>query len=273
MPSRFDRDTAASPVGNGVFDTRIDEGWWIDRGPNGGYMAGCIMQAFLAEVGTASSADEQQYLRSVTTHYLAPPVAGPARVHIVTERSGRLVRFLSARLVQHDKLIATAQAVFGRTNPNSPAFADPTFPGYPQPGEMEHVPDPAGMSEMRSRYEYLHAIGAPWDEPGEAALTGGWIRLREPRPYDAALITAMCDAWHPPVFSRLRDPMGVPTLDLTVHLRSVEAMQRLCPDDWVAVRFRTTTSAEGYLEEDGHIWAPDGTLIAHSRQLSILLAF
>lgn len=268
MTSRFDRDTAAVPAGNGVYDSRIDEGWWIDRGPNGGYLAGCVTQALLAEVNS-----NEYLLRSITVHYLAPPVAGPAQVHVTTERAGRLARFLSARLVQGDKVIAMAQSVFARTNTQSPAFADPSFPGYPQPGEMAHVPDPPGMSEMRNRYEYLHVMGAPWEEPGDAALSGGWIRLREPRPYDAAIITAMCDAWHPPVFSRLRDPMGVPTLDLTVHVRSVAAMQRLRPDDWVAVRFRTSISAEGFVEEDGHIWAPDGTLIAHSRQLAILLAF
>jgi hypothetical protein len=39
----------------------------------------------------------------------------------------------------------------------------------------------------------------------------------------------------------------------------------------VLVRFRTRTSADGFLEEDGQIWAPDGTLIAQSRQLAIVL--
>ena len=32
------------------------------------------------------------------------------------------------------------------------------------------------------------------------------------------------------------------------------------PDDWMAVRFRTTVADEGFLEEDGQLWAPDGTL-------------
>ena len=33
----------------------------------------------------------------------------------------------------------------------------------------------------------------------------------------------------------------------------------------------TTTADEGFLEEDGQLWSPDGTLIAHSRQLGLLL--
>ena len=39
MPSRFDTDTAVTPLGDGVYDARIDAGWWIERGPNGGYIA------------------------------------------------------------------------------------------------------------------------------------------------------------------------------------------------------------------------------------------
>ena len=268
MIPRFDRDTAATPVGEGTYATNVDTGWWVDRGPNGGYLAGIVMQALTSEVN-----DRERHLRSLTVHYLAPPDAGAALVHVRTERIGRLVQYLTATMTQGDRVVARAQAAFGRTNTSSPAFADPSYPGYPTPGEMEYVADPPGLSEIRNRYEYLHVMGAPWDEPGPEAISGGWLRLREPRPYDASLITAMCDAWNPPVYTRLRDDVAVPTIDLTVHLRSVEAMARLRADDWVAVRFRSTVAAEGYLEEDGHIWAPDGTLIAHSRQLAILLAF
>jgi acyl-CoA thioesterase len=114
-------------------------------------------------------------------------------------------------------------------------------------------------------------MGAPWDGPGRIAETGGWIRLAERRPYDAALVAALSDAWYPAIFTRVAKPAGVPTIDLTVHLRSVEALQRMQPDDWMAVRFRTTVAGEGYLEEDGELWSPDGTLVAHSRQLGVLL--
>ena len=125
---------------------------------------------------------------------------------------------------------------------------------------------------MRDRYDYFHVVGAPWDGPSSQAETGGWIRLREPRPYDAALVVALTDAWYPAIFTRVQEPMGVPTIDLTVHIRSVEALQRMRPEDWMAVHFRTTVASEGFLEEDGEIWTPDGTLVAHSRQLGLILA-
>jgi acyl-CoA thioesterase len=42
-------------------------------------------------------------------------------------------------------------------------------------------------------------------------------------------------------------------------------------DPWLLVRFRTRLAAEGYLEEDGEIWDRDGRLLAHSRQLALIL--
>ena len=63
MPSRFDTDTAVMPLGRGVYDARIDAGWWIERGPNGGYIAAVLMQALRAEV-----ADPDRHARSLTVH-------------------------------------------------------------------------------------------------------------------------------------------------------------------------------------------------------------
>jgi acyl-CoA thioesterase len=264
--ARFDRDTSVRATGEHSYAARIDPGWWIERGPNGGYVAAILVQALTAEV-----VDADRHLRSLTVHYLAPAREGAAEVTVRTERSGRTISFLEARLSQGDRLLATARAAFATRLEGGPAFADPTFPGYPPPDTLATRPDPPGLVPMRERYEYHHLTGIPWDGPQEQAETGGWIRLRERRPYDAALVAALTDAWYPAIFTRLPSPMGVPTIDLTVHLRSLDALERMRPDDWMGVRFRTTVAAEGYLEEDGELWAPDGTLVAHSRQLGLLL--
>jgi acyl-CoA thioesterase len=266
MTTRFDLDTAPVAQGDGRYASRIDGGWWIDRGPNGGYLAAVLVQPLVAEV-----ADPDRHLRSLTIHYLAPPTEGPAEVTVRSERTGRTVQYLTARLLQGDRLLAIAHAAFAVLQAGSPAFADPTFPGYPPPDAVESPEEVVPGVAMRERYEYRHVTGAPWDGPASQAETGGWIRLREQRPYDAALVAALTDAWYPAIFTRLPRPMGVPTIDLTVHVRSIEALQRMQADDWMAVRFRTTVAGEGFLEEDGELWAPDGTLVAHSRQLGLIL--
>jgi acyl-CoA thioesterase len=81
------------------------------------------------------------------------------------------------------------------------------------------------------------------------------------------LLAAMADAWLPPVFSRASERFGVPTIDLTIHFR-----RRVLPDDdWFLVRFRTRSSIEGFLEEDGEIWSRPGQLVAQSRQLALVI--
>ena len=268
MTSRFDLDTAVARRGEDAFTASLDPGWWIERGPNGGYIGAILMKALEAHHGDAGAG---MHPRSLTIHYLAPGREGPADVSVRTERAGRTMHYLSARLIQGERLLAVANAAFAHLNTGTPSFSDRTFPDYPHPDSIDGPGEVPVTIPMRDRYDYRVARGALWEGPSSQAETGGWIRLREPRPYGPALIVALSDAWHPAVFARLPERMGVPTVDLTVHLRSIQAMQRLKSDDWIAVRFRTTVATEGFLEEDGELWTPDGTLVAHSRQLALIL--
>ena len=73
----------------------------------------------------------------------------------------------------------------------------------------------------------------------------------------------------PPVFGRITEPAAVPTIDLTVHLRNPLPAGS---DDWVLVVFRSAVASDGFIEEDGELWSRDGTLLAQSRQLAVVLA-
>jgi acyl-CoA thioesterase len=64
---------------------------------------------------------------------------------------------------------------------------------------------------------------------------------------------------------------GAPTVDLTVHIRTPLPAPGMRPEDAVLVSFRTREVSQGLLEEDGEIWSRDGRLLAHSRQLALLL--
>jgi acyl-CoA thioesterase len=267
MPSRFDTDTAVTPLGGGAYATRLDRGWWIARGPNGGYIAAIVLQALTAEVG-----DGRRQACSLTVHYLAPPAEGDVTIEVTLERVGRSASFASARMRQGDRLIALALGAF-LVHRDAPSFTDATPPEVPPP---ELCLDLAGVSpveiEMRNRYESRWAIGTlPGDGHAHEALAGGWIRLAEPRPLDAPLLAAYADAWMPPVFLRLDEPNAIPTVDLTVHFRSPLPSPDVADDDYVLTVFRTRVLADGFLEEDGEIWSRSGVLLAQSRQLAVLL--
>ncbi len=85
---------------------------------------------------------------------------------------------------------------------------------------------------------------------------------------DDVLLAAIPDSWPPAVFARLEVPIGVPTIELTIHFRGVPSGESA----WSLVRFRTLEVSAGYLEESGEVWSADGRLLAESRQLAVLLA-
>ena len=103
---------------------------------------------------------------------------------------------------------------------------------------------------------------------------GGWIRLAEPRIVDPLLAAAFADAYPPAIFSRLAEREltgGVPTVDLTIHFRAELPLPGARPDDYVLAVFRSQLARDGFIEEDGQLFAADGRLIAQSRQLALLL--
>lgn len=271
VPTRFDRDTQPEPLGGGAYRVRVDRGWWVVRGPNGGYIAALLVRALEHAVG-----DPARPLRSLTVHYLRPPGEGEARVETAIERAGRTVTNASARLLQGGKLQALALAAFARAS----ASAEMHHALPPEVAPPEACParptSPISPIPIHERFEQRFAIGPPPFEGTRTreARTGGWLRLAEPRALDAALLVAYTDAWPPAIFTSHEIPPstgGVPTVDLTVHVRTPLPVAGLRPEDPVLVCFRTREVSQGLLEEDGEIWTRDGRLLAHARQLAVLL--
>jgi acyl-CoA thioesterase len=268
-PSRFERDTAVRELRPGVYGARMDTGWWIVRGPNGGYVAAIVLRALHAAVG-----DSARTPRSLTVHYLAPPREGAVEVHTVVERQGRQMSFATARLVQGDRLLATALGAFAAPLPVQVSFVDARMPEVPAPDACVPMPPAEIPLPMRERYEQRGVLDegrSAVASSGTEAVAGGWIRFAEPTVLDHVALAAVADAWVPAVFSRMSARNAVPTIDLTVHFRARLPHPPMRPDDFCLAMFRTRAVVDGFLEEDGEIWSPDGMLLAHSRQLGLLL--
>jgi len=263
--TRFATDTAVVSAGAGRYAAAIDRGWWIERGPNGGYLAAIVLRAVLAEVD-----DPARRARSMTLHYLRPPAEGPCEVTVTLERAGRGLTTVSARLVQggRDCILALVALGTDRAGPELHDHPAPTVPGPddlpPRPNALDGAPD----MPFRHRFDLRAAIGTPPFTRGPAAVAGGWIRTADADPVDDVLLAAITDAWPPAVFSRLEVPVGVPTVELTIHFRGAASRE----PGWCLVRFRTLEAVAGYLEETGEVWSADGRLLAESRQLAVLLA-
>ena len=255
----FERDTAVEPRGDGTYACDLRPDWWVFAGPNGGYLGAIVVRAL-----SATPVRGGRPWRSITLHYLGRPSEGPAEVDVEVDRHGRSVSFLRGRLVQDGRLMATAAAVFADERDGFELDQLDT-PAVTAPDETDALPDAPDGPPFADQFYYLPAIGTATFGGGEEALTGGWLRLRDERALDAAALVAFTDSWFPAVFAMRTEPLALPTLELTVHLRGRLPRDR----DWVLGRYRTRLARHGFLEEESEIFSREGGLLAQGRQLAI----
>jgi acyl-CoA thioesterase len=263
----FERDTAVAPAGDGVWQAEISEAWTVPRGgPNGGYIAALMLRAL-----TEAVLDPDRAPRSLTLHYLRPPVPGrPAQIHVAVEREGRTLTSLSARMVQDDRVMVLVLAAFASDFPTAAEYALPMPDVGPPPERLHTVPPGPNIPEIAQRAALAPVFGSVF-AAGDEAVVGGWLRLAEPRVADAAAVAFYADAWLPSPFALLEAPVPAPTIDLTIHFRARLPHPGMTAETPVLARFSSSASHGGFFEEDGTLWAPDGTLLAQSRQLALLL--
>jgi acyl-CoA thioesterase len=252
-------------VGEGAHEGRIDQRWWTPRGPLGGYVMAIVMRGLQLELDSAERSP-----RSLTMNFLRPPREGAITVLPVVERSGRTLTTMTARLEQEGKLLALALASFSASW-DGPLLSESPMPEVEPAGPRETVQrelgagvgPPAFIHQLTMQQRF----GAPAFSSAERAETGGWLGLREERALDAVTVLVLADAWFPAPWPRLKALAPAPTIEMSVYFRAPLPL----PDSLLLGRFRTRHVQDGFFEEDGELWAPDGTLVAQSRQLGLLI--
>ena len=262
----FERTSAITEVGDGVFEAEIDERWWVVRGPHGGYLSAIMLRALLA-----IQEDSDRHIRSFTTHFLAAPESGPMRIHTTIQRTGRSMTFASARAVQGDRPIAMSLGAFSVPWPGL-EFDDNPAPEVPSPDEGFPVPvEGEGIPKFLGNFDMRWIFGERPFSGADEAVVGGWFRMREPVLADAPVMATLLDAWAPAVFPKATQLVVAPTIDLTMHFRSPLPVEGADADDFYLGRFKSMVARDGFFEEDGEMWTKDGRLIAQSRQLALAL--
>jgi acyl-CoA thioesterase len=269
----FDRDTAVvlehSDGSEHRFAAEVSPDWRAGRGPHGGYIAAMLLRALIETV-----ADPARTPRSLTIHYARAPKPGPVRIHTVLERVGRSLSTLSARIEQDGSTVALALAAFS-VPWSAPEIADLEMPDVApaEPTREAGTLLQYGAPEFTKHIVLQPRLGAlPFAGSEQPMEIGGWLGLSEPRAIDALSLAFFSDALFSPPFIRLTEPATSPTIDLTVHFRaSLTLAAERDPDELCFTRFRTGLVHEGFFEEDGVIWAADGTVLVQSRQLAIMM--
>ena len=261
----LDADTALEPTGeDGVFSGRVVAGWETPRGPLGGYVMALVMRALELVVD-----DAERQPRSITMHFLRVPETGPVTVRAVVERAGRSLTSVTGRLEQNGKLLGIAIGAYSKPW-DSPLLDDAPMPEVAPPDErrppQDGIPNEKAP-EFLQRLTMQHRFGEAPFSKAEHGLVGGWLGLREERPLDSLAVALLADAWFPAAWPRLSALAPAPTIDLTIHFRAPLPLD----DGLLLGRFTSKLVRDGFFEEDGELWSADGTLVAQSRQLALLI--
>ena len=263
----FEKATALTPRGEDSFAGEIPHGWSVSKGAHGGLVAALLTRA------AGLVAGPERPLRSLTAHFVRPALPGPISIEVTREREGSRLTSLSLRMVQNGETVAAALAA-GGPDRESFTFRDIPMPKVPGPEEIDPVPYfegamPAYLSHTDFRPVYT-ANALETSKTGEG-MVGGWVRVPSGLKLEAPAVAFLADVWWPAVFAVMDGMAGAPTIDLTVHFRSHLPPANDDGSTWVLGRFRTHLVDGGHFEEDGVLWLPDGTVLAQSRQLALVL--
>jgi acyl-CoA thioesterase len=260
----FDRATALEPLSPGRFGGQVSQDFWVQSGPNGGYLTAIALRG-----ATALVPEPERTPRSLHVRFLAAPKAGPFELAAELLRAGRSMTTVAVRMSQEGREFLHASACFS-TAFSTIAFQDAAMPAALPIEQSEPVPVRIALNE---RYVLRRAIGSG-ERASERALSGGWVRFSDPRPFDALAMATLWDVWPPAVFARAFEQRfrgAVPTVEASVYFRRRLPLAELGAQDSVLLRVESTMADEGFCEESAEIWSPGGLLLAQARQLELLL--
>jgi acyl-CoA thioesterase len=266
VSSHFDRATALTPSADdpGSFSGEVSQDFWVQSGPNGGYLAAIALRGALAMVPELDRAP-----RSLHVRFLSAPKAGAFELHATVIRAGRSMTTLGVRMTQDGRDFLHASACCSAPF-SSIAFQDATPPAVVPPDQAEPVPVRIPLNE---RYELRRALGGT-ERNGSRALSGGYVRFADPRPFDALAMAALWDCWPPAVFARAFEQRfrgAVPTVEATVYFSRRLPLPDAKPDEFVLLKVESVMADEGFCEESAELWSQSGLLLAQARQLALLM--
>jgi len=266
---RFSEAMEMQELEAGRLVAHFDRSWWVVNGPNGGVIAALMVRA------AQHCLAEDRCVRTVTTHFVSAPKEGSVTIEVTVERQGKIAGFASLRMLQQDRLIATSLVAVAEVDQVPHQWEQRNFPKLPALEDCWMMKTTPPLVPLHSRWDRRWGLGVP-GQPDTSTVAGGyeaggWIRLSEPEPFDEALLAAMADAWVPAIMAHTDLAVHAPTLELTVQFRADPRELEMTSDNYCAAVFRQLSGGEGFLDETGEIWSPDGQLLALSRQLAVLL--
>lgn len=254
----FDQDTAVIRKTDRRFTGKVSNNWSVNGNPDGGYLMAMMGRAIL-------EVSEKKSIAILTANFVSR--CRPGDVDLRLERMGLSTNFdrWQGRIHQNgrERVRSMCTLVNPKDGENEVRYERPA-PALSPPGDCIKFPPMSTYTLFEQVDVRLEPETAGWMESRlvETSEFRGWIRFKDKRPYDPLSVLLAVDAFPPPVFASQGMVAWVPTLELSVNLRSTPATQ------WLKCVFRSRFINDGMVEEDAEIWDENDTLVAISRQVS-----
>jgi acyl-CoA thioesterase len=265
-PSPFLLATTWTPLGDGRYEAHVSADWFQGRGAYGGVLGAGILRSMQHALD-----DAPRLPRSLTVHFCAPVVAGPAQLRVSVERAGRQVTHLSARLEQGGHVACLASATFATSRESALRWDTVSMPEVPRPLELPSVPAEL-MPTFAQHFDYRFCVGAPPFSGAQEALLGAWLRPQVPTALDAPLAVALLDALPPAASTRAEGFCNLATMDYTAHFYAALPLEGASPEAFSLRVGRSGHAGGGYADDLAQLWSEDGRLLAQLRQMAALFA-
>ncbi len=268
--SQFDDETAVrAEPGEGTvrgFTTDLTSSWDISGNPNGGYLLASSLRA------VAETAAAHPDPISVTTHYLRPGSSGqPADISVEMIRTGRRTSTWRTVMSQNDKpritTLVTMSDLALWAGPDLSTIEPPAMAPVSACVDRSSLPQDVDLPIL-SRVDVRldpSTVEPPTGRSGRAFIAG-WIRFADGTPPSPLALPLFADAFPPSPIGLLGRVGWIPTVELTVHVRTRPV------DGWIRACFESRDIGGGMLIEDGLLWDADSNLVAQSRQLALILS-
>ncbi len=254
----FDQDIAVTQKGHLRFKGCVSDNWSVNGNPDGGYLMALLANAILKASPKKSTA-------ILTANFVSRCQIGGA--HLVVEKVGRSKNFdrWQASLSQEgeERVRALGTLVDPKRTQNEVRYerSAPFLIPVDKCVQFPAMPNYTLFDGVDVRLE-PDCTGWLTGRPAEKSEIRGWIQFKDRRPFDQLSILLMIDAFPPPILASHGMVAWVPTIELSVNIRSVPVT------NWLKCVFRSRYVNDGMVEEDGEVWDENNALVAISRQIS-----
>lgn len=248
----------------------INSSWGQGRTLFGG------LSAALAYEKISQNISVERPLRSISINFSGQALADcPFSIAEQVLSNGKSISQVNGQLLQNDRIVTQVCACYGLERASEIEIAPPKAE-LPEIGSHQRLNYIKGITpEFVQHFEFEYCKGQfPFSNSPHNELAG-WIRFKEPgKNFTESHLIALIDAWPPTVLQKLKTI--VPCATISWNLEIVQPLslleQPLKADDWLYYEAEIKQAHHGFVHTEAKVYAPDGTLLALSRQLIMVYA-